>query len=207
MKNDGESYSNYIDDIIGGIYTKDLKHTCASLLLTFSKKIPGFANFAFNYTHELLELNFDDNRDFSKFNFNFLTKEDLIFRLNISQEYQIDLAIFIYCILRIRATKKSGYITQIAKIFNNYFDKIKNIQSNLINNRLCVFYGLYLDEIFSNEILFDEIKSNDDKFLYGFEFLMKAILDFEIYPGTSYLVNEFKFNFFKIIFNFFISHL
>lgn len=178
MKNDGESYSNFLDDIIEGAYTKDLKHICGSLLKTFCKKTPGFANFAFNYIHELLDLNLNENPNFT--NYQFLTKDDLIFRLNTSQEYQIDLAIFIYCILSTRATKKSGFLQQISKIFNSHFEKIKNIQSNIINNRLCVFYGLYLDEIFIND---------ENKFLYGFEFLIKAILDFDNSPGTSFIVN------------------
>lgn len=187
MQTDGDSYSNYIEDILDGIHSKGLKNQSALLLLNFSKKIPGFANFAFNYTHELFNINFMEIRDFS--NCKFINENDLLFRMNISQEYLIDLSVLIYCILRDKATKKSGFMGQIRLVINSNFEKLKNIQSFIINNRMCIFYGLYLDEIFEDE----------GKFLYGFEFIMKAILDHEKFPGTSHIViiffPLFSFNF------------
>ena len=76
------------------------------------------------------------------------------------------------------------------KTFEVHFDKIFNITSEIIKNRLCLFYGNYIDEIF------DEKSS---QFILCFEFLLKALLDYDKFQGTSYMVKnlkEIKFNIF-----------
>lgn len=60
-----------------------------------------------------------------------------------------------------------------------HFEKIFNITSDIIKNRLCLFLGNFMDEIF------DE---NSQKFIFCFEYLLKALLDYEKFQGTSYIV-------------------
>lgn len=64
-------------------------------------------------------------------------------------------------------------------MFNTHFEKIYSIESDLIKNRLCLFYGLFLDEIFIED---------SNKFILCFEFLLKAVLDYNINQGTSHIV-------------------
>ncbi len=108
MKTEGESYSNYLNNVIDDHKEKNIKNICGVLLQSFCSKITGFSNFIFSYIGELLDYNFNQIDSFN--NYSFLKKEDVIFALNISNEYQIDLGIFTYCILAFRALKYNQHM-------------------------------------------------------------------------------------------------
>lgn len=113
MRTEGESYSSYLNNIIDDHKTKNIKSICSYLLQTFSNKFDGFSSYIFGYANELLDLNFnfDQIKDQDSFkNYNYIKKDDILFRLNLSNEYQVDLGLFIYCILAIKTLKSNEYL-------------------------------------------------------------------------------------------------
>ena len=108
MKTDGQTYANYIDNIIEDHRTKNLKSICSFLLQTSCKSLNGFTTFILSYLNELLEFNLSQLNSLEKFNF--LKPDDIIFKLNISNEYQIDLVFFVFSILTDKIIKSQNYM-------------------------------------------------------------------------------------------------
>jgi len=108
MKTDGQSYANFIDNIIDDHKTKNLKSICSFLLQNSCKYINGFTGFIINYLCELIEFNLNQLNSFEKFTY--LKNEDIIFKLNISNESQIDIAFFVFSILTHKIIKNQNYM-------------------------------------------------------------------------------------------------
>lgn len=108
MKTDGQTYANYIDNIIEDHRTKNLKSICGFLLQNSCKSLSGFTTFILGYLNELLEFNLSQLNSFDKFHF--LKSDDVIFKLNISNEYQIDLVFFVFSILTEKIIKNQNYM-------------------------------------------------------------------------------------------------
>jgi hypothetical protein len=108
MKSDGQSYANYIENIIEDHRTKNIKSICSFILQNSCKNLAGFTNFLLNYLFELMELNLNQINCFEKFTT--LRQDDIIFKLNVCNEYQIDLVFFIYCILTDKIIKNKNYM-------------------------------------------------------------------------------------------------
>ena len=108
MKTDGQSYANYIDNIIEDHRTKNLKSICSYLLQTSCRSINGFTSYMLGYLNELLEFNLSQLNSFEKLNL--LKADDVIFKLNISNEYQIDLVMFVYSIITDNVIKNQNYM-------------------------------------------------------------------------------------------------
>lgn len=109
IKTDGQTYANYIDNIIEDHRTKNLKSICSYLLQTSCKSINGFTSYILGYLNELIEFNLSQLNSFEKFNV--LKADDVIFKLNISNEYQLDLVFFAYSILTDKVIKNQNYMS------------------------------------------------------------------------------------------------
>jgi len=108
MKTDGQTYANYIDNIIEDHRTKNLKSICSYLLQTSCKSIHGFTIYLLGYLNELLEFNLSQLNSFDKYNF--MKADDVIFKLNISNEYQLDLVFFVYSIISDKVIRSQNYM-------------------------------------------------------------------------------------------------
>lgn len=108
MKSDGQTYANYIENIIEDHRTKNIKSICSYILQNSCKNLMGFTTFILNYLFELLDFNLSQLNCFE--NFAYLKQDDLIFKLNISNEYQIDLVFFVYSILTDKIIKNQNYM-------------------------------------------------------------------------------------------------
>jgi hypothetical protein len=108
MKTDGQTYANYIDNIIEDHRTKNLKSICSFILQNSCKSINGFTSYILGYLNELLEFNLSQLNSFE--NFNFIKANNIIFKLNISNEHLIDLVFFVYSILTDKILKNQIYL-------------------------------------------------------------------------------------------------
>lgn len=108
MKTDGQTYANYIDNIIEDHRTKNIKSIASFILQSSCKSINGFTNYILGYLGEMLEYNLSQMNSFEKFSF--WKHDDVIIKLNISSEYQIDLAFLGYSILTDKIIKKQKYV-------------------------------------------------------------------------------------------------
>ena len=108
MKTDGQTYADYIDNIIEDHRTKNLKSICSFILQSSCKSLNGFTTYILAYLNDLLEFNLSQLNSFEKFNF--LKPDDVIFKLNISNEYQIDLVFFVFSILTDKILKNQIYV-------------------------------------------------------------------------------------------------
>ena len=161
-------YQNLIDTLIDW-NLKNIKTVCGYLLSIISNNFEK--NQIIKYTLELLNYNLNDDKNLSNYKLldNDYTKNYLL--KNFNSELLIDLSIHIICIMAKEALKIDNIKFEIKKFLFYYQKKLHEISSLNIQFKICLLYGLFLEDFFSTDF------ENENIFIVNaIEYLLNLIL-------------------------------
>ena len=70
---------------------------------------------------------------------------------NFNPEIQMDVALLILLILNTNVTRSSSFLAILRLILETHSDKIYTIQSEIIKDKLCLLFGTFLDDLYSED--------------------------------------------------------
>ena len=174
-------YQNLIDTLIDW-NLKNIKSVCGFLLSIISNNFEK--NQIIKYTLELFTYNLNDDKNLSNYYLldNDFTKNYLL--KNYNNELLIDLCIHIICIMAKEALKIDNIKFELKIFLSKYQKKLNEITSLNIQFKICLLYGLFLEDFFSIDY------ENENIFIVNaIEYLLNLILkntDSNDVEGLSY---------------------
>ena len=138
-------------------------------------------NFVITFCTQLLNFVFKGDNIHTLCEFNLLNQpfSERVVKL-MKQENKIETSFLILTILTNVVRKSEKYYAAIRDFFTNFFNSILNYDSVLVNSRLCMFLGCYLDELFSKNKQFVDRSIN---------YLFIILFKFNQFHGLSYQVS------------------
>lgn len=186
---DGEQYYNFIVDMIDNRKWKSYKTSTGFLLSRLCEKYDGLGNFVVNFLLQLIEYqisntNSGENVPLSIEKFNYLKEVSLDKAFQgLNQEQLIDTALLELSLLPSFITKIPQNLNNLRVLLEKYSNAFYNVNSYFIKNRLCLLYGLYLDEVYKNE---EEVEKYYFQISEAIEFLFIQLFVFKEAAGVSY---------------------
>lgn len=176
MIEEGEDYSNFISDVIDDHKTKTIKSVSGYLLQNLSEKYDGFANYLSSYCMQLVDFCVKGG-DFANISqYHLLNSEDRIFKLT-TIEFQIETSFLIFCILISNFLKNKVMLGNLKLLLSTHIETLFSVKSEIIKDRLCLFIGLFLDNLFEPE---------ERNFSACVEFLLINLLSYKQNPGVAH---------------------
>ena len=188
MQDDYEQFQMVTNDLLVDHVVKSAKSITACLAKIISRNFDAFPEFIINYLLQLLD--FALNSDFVALNNdNTLTEQYPLLAhhcseitLKTSKVNLVETCILSFCILSnvLCNIKKYPLLKAAVKLyFELNFEKLINIDKEIIRDRLCKFYGIYLQLFFNVE---------DKKFEIVIEYLIINLLNYQKHPSVAYTV-------------------
>jgi hypothetical protein len=176
MKEDGEEYANFISDVIDDHKSKKIKSVTAFLLQNMCEKYDGFTSFIVNYCIQLVDFGIRGADVNTIAQYNLLTAGDRIFTL-AGVEYQIETSILVFCIATSSIFKQENVQTNLKNLIDTHLSAFASANSDIIKNRLCLFFGIYMDSIYSPD---------DVQFGYCLEYLFVNLFYYKTNQGVAH---------------------
>ena len=168
-----EYYAILIDSMID-FKLKNVKTVCGYLLTTICEESEELSIEILNFTIQLLTYNIKeiDNTFISNYNLiNNLYGEYLMKKF--SKEILIDSSLLVICILAKQSLKNQEINNNLRNFFILNQNYLQDMNSNLLQFKLCLMYGLFIDDLFCNE------KEEDNIFVINaLKYLIELILQY-----------------------------
>ena len=191
MKEDGENYYNFLQDLTNDFKLKSYKTAVAFLIKKLCDEYSDLSNFILSFCIQYFDFilnNENENQDSN----NLLSyplinqyKNDLIlFNKNLfDNEKLLDIIFIIFCLLYERLLKNKNFVNNLKNIFNKNFEKLLSVNSIILIDKICLFLGKFSIQFYSNN------EDNNDKNYISLiiKILLENILKYNnTYPGISF---------------------
>ena len=195
MQIDGEDYHNMMIDLTQNHKFKTFKTAASFLLTKLSEKYDRIGNFVVNFSLQLIDynmkgINMEELKQYPHLNY-------MDNSANISAEYRlslekimktfspenlIDVAMLNLLILSAQVNKSAANMAVLRIILETHVEKLLNINSSIIKDKLCLIYGTFMDDLYQP----DEVQSFYAHIFKVIEFLFMQIFLFKENPGVAY---------------------
>lgn len=144
MKEEGEKYAHYINDVIEEHKSKTIKTMSSFVIISMCDKFDGLGTYLITYMAQLVDyvVKGSDNNNLA--NYNLLNANDRILNFSNS-EYQIETSLLLFCILQEPIFKSPNLINNL---FELHMNALFSADSAIIKDRLCLFIGTFLDTFY-----------------------------------------------------------
>ena len=182
-----EEYYTRLIDSMYEFKLKTISTVSGYLLASLCDKFPDLPMSILNFIFQLLTFNMNelDERALTKYNLINNETGKFIIR-NFSPEVQINSSLLFMCILAKHTLKNEIIKNNLRLFFISNQIRLQDMTSDIIKYKICLMYGLFLDDLFSTE--------SDKGFLEkSFSFLIKLIVNPRTNSGLAYqALNSFE---------------
>jgi hypothetical protein len=176
MKVDGEDHFNFTTDLMENYKMQNFKTSAAFLITKLCENFAGLGSNLVNFSLQILDLLISEG---NIENYPNLNASKLI--STIPQEFLIDINILVINLLIPHIIRNPKNLENLKTLFTNYSSKLYSTSSVIIQDRLCLFLGNYLDELY--KITDDDAHEHVSN---AVKFLFIQLLQFKNNPGLSY---------------------
>jgi hypothetical protein len=167
IKNNGENYFHTTMDMLEAHKNKYFRTASAYLLQKVVSKY-DLSSRVLNFVLRLADMSITSNFDNS-------TEYETYLKL-FTQEQNLDMCLLVMTILSDDILKSKT--TLLRTFLDTHLDMLLSVNSNIIKNRLCLFFGAFLDSVYGLEY--------SDKATKVIEFLFQQLFVYNDAPGVSY---------------------
>lgn len=182
LKDDGESYFNYMADLVQDQKIKSCRASMAFLLQKICDNYGFVSSMVLNFILQYFENLLNDNKtELPQNQFSMLVNSNSPI-ITIDYEYKIDFCLLVLILLEDHFVDSKLFKQRFRTIFLNHYIKLNGMNSVLVMDKLCLFYGIFI------QILFEEGNYDDDyKFnSIVFDYLMSILLNYTKCEGLGY---------------------
>ena len=191
IKEDGENYYNFLQDLTNDFKLKSYKTAVAFLIKKLCEEYSDLSNFILSFCIQLFDFilnneNSDSNNNLLNYPLiNQYKNELLLFNKNLfDNEKLLDIIFIIFCLLYEKLLKNKNFVNNLKTIFNNNLEKLLTVNSIILLDKLCLFLGKYSIQFYSNN---DNNFNDNNCISLIIKFLLENIIKYNnSYPGISF---------------------
>ena len=168
-----EYYAILIDSMID-FKLKNIKTVCGYLLTTICEESEDLSIEILNFTFQLLSYNIKEIDNSFISNYNLINNSYGEFLLKkFSKNILIDSSLLVICILAKQTLKNQEININLRNFFILNQNYLQDMTSSLLQFKLCLMYGLFIDDLFCNE------QEEDNIFVINaLKYLLELILQY-----------------------------